>query len=442
MDAGTGEQLELLAASLVRARGDDFFPVLAQHLAGVLGAREAHICEALGGRRVRTLGVWRDDAYGATVEYGLDEVASHGGRLFSMEIDFHPAEMRGKPAELALSGLRGERVDTGFGNAGKFDLDVLFTEDANGLELELFHDIELFPEPLANVLADELLRTLDFLVDQPEQPVSMLAPIERAGSTSARRARLAAVRERSRGPAVHVIETDEAVPPIVELEGEPTFGLRWLGEQRERVEGLLARYGGVLLRGFSIDSPDAFSTLLEACGQAPIPYRERSSPRHTLGTNVYTSTDHPADQEIKLHTEHSYAARWPMRIAFACLRPADEGGATPTADTRRVLASLPAPLIERFSRLGIAYIRNFGGGLGLDWTDAFCTTSRDEVESYCRANGMTCEWLGGKRLRVTWTRPAVRQHPVTGERVWFNHAYFFNVLSLMTNNNNNGFWFE
>jgi len=86
MDAGTGEQLELLAASLVRARGDDFFPVLAQHLAGVLGAREAHICEALGGRRVRTLGVWRDDAYGATVEYGLDEVASHGGRLFSMAL--------------------------------------------------------------------------------------------------------------------------------------------------------------------------------------------------------------------------------------------------------------------------------------------------------------------------------------------------------------------
>ena len=358
-----------------------------------------------------------------------------GGRLFNMEMDYHPAEMRGKPGDLGLSGVRSERFPSSFGNAGKFDLDVLFTEDANGLELELFYDAELFLESTAGVLADELLRTIDFVVAEPDQPVSMLAPIERAsvpGSTDARRARLAAVRERSRAtrPAVRVTETHEAVPAIVEWEGEPESGMRWLGEQREQVGQLLGRHGGVLLRGFGVDSVDAFSALLEACGQEPIPYRERSSPRHTLGANVYTSTDHPPDQEIKLHTEHSYAARWPMKIAFACLQPAERGGSTPTADTRRVLAALPDALVERFARLGIGYTRNFGGGLGLDWADAFCTTDRDDVEAYCRANGMTCEWSGEKRLRVTWTRPAVRLHPGTGERVWFNHAYFFNVLSL------------
>jgi hypothetical protein len=38
-----GEQLELLAASLARARGEDFFPVLAEHLGSILGAREASV---------------------------------------------------------------------------------------------------------------------------------------------------------------------------------------------------------------------------------------------------------------------------------------------------------------------------------------------------------------------------------------------------------------
>jgi amino acid adenylation domain-containing protein len=359
-----------------------------------------------------------------------------GERLFNVEIDYHPAEMRGNSGDLGLSGLRSERIRSSFSNAGKFDLDVLFTEEGKALELELYYDAELFLEPTAAMLADELLRTIDFVVSEPDQPISTLAPIERASgapvSTDARRARLAAVRERSRaaGPAVRITERDEASPAIVECEGESEFGVRWLGEQRERVEQLLVRYGGVRLCGFGIESVAAFSTLLDACGQTPIPYRERSSPRHTIGTNVYSSTDHPADQEINLHTEHSYAARWPMKIAFACLQPADRGGATPTADTRRVLAALPDAVVERFSRLGVGYIRNFGGGLGLDWADAFCTTDRAEVEAYCRANGMSCEWLGERRLRVTWTRPAVRRHPGTGQEVWFNHAYFFNVLSL------------
>ena len=52
----TGDALEMLAASLARARGDNFFPALAAHLAGVLGASEAMVCEAAANRRARTLG--------------------------------------------------------------------------------------------------------------------------------------------------------------------------------------------------------------------------------------------------------------------------------------------------------------------------------------------------------------------------------------------------
>jgi len=68
----TGDALEMLAASLARARGDNFFPALAAHLAGVLGAGEAMVCEAAANRRARTLGVWRRGDTAPNYDYDLE----------------------------------------------------------------------------------------------------------------------------------------------------------------------------------------------------------------------------------------------------------------------------------------------------------------------------------------------------------------------------------
>jgi transcriptional regulator with GAF, ATPase, and Fis domain len=87
--ASTGEALELLATSLARARGDNFFPELAAHLAGVLGATEALICEAAPNRRARTLGAWRSGAPVANYEYDLDRTpcaAVQAGEILAVEL--------------------------------------------------------------------------------------------------------------------------------------------------------------------------------------------------------------------------------------------------------------------------------------------------------------------------------------------------------------------
>jgi len=68
----TGEALERLAASLARARGDNFFPALAAHLGEVIGASAALVCEATANRRARTLGAWRDGAAAPNYEYELE----------------------------------------------------------------------------------------------------------------------------------------------------------------------------------------------------------------------------------------------------------------------------------------------------------------------------------------------------------------------------------
>src|SRR5262249_51202253 len=40
------------------------------------------------------------------------------------------------------------------------------------------------------------------------------------------------------------------------------------------------------------------------------------------------------------------------------------------------------------------------------------------------------EWQEGNRLRTRQVRPALAQHPRSGEEVWFNHATFFNISTL------------
>src|SRR5690606_1965391 len=68
--------------------------------------------------------------------------------------------------------------------------------------------------------------------------------------------------------------------------------------------------------------------------------------------------------------------------------------------------------------------------LGLTWREAFQTDERAAVERHCRDNRIDWEWLDEERLRTRQVRPAIRVHPRTGDRVWFNHAVFFHISSL------------
>jgi alpha-ketoglutarate-dependent taurine dioxygenase len=84
----------------------------------------------------------------------------------------------------------------------------------------------------------------------------------------------------------------------------------------------------------------------------------------------------------------------------------------------------------KFRDRGVLYVRNYGEGLGLSWPEVFQTRDPAEVEAYCREMEIEVEWREGQRLRTRQWRPAIRQHPKSGEPIWFNHALFFHVSSL------------
>jgi alpha-ketoglutarate-dependent taurine dioxygenase len=199
---------------------------------------------------------------------------------------------------------------------------------------------------------------------------------------------------------------------------------------RFEVDRHLLTSGGLLFRGFDVGGVEAFRAFAAELGHPLLGYEFGSTPRSRISEGVYTSTEYPAHQHIPLHNEQSYSRRWPMKIWFYCALAAEHGGETPIADSREVYRRIAKAARERFVERGLMYVRNYGGGLDVAWQDVFNTESPAEVEAYCRANGIDCEWKEDGELRTRQIAQVAAQHPITGADCWFNQAHLFHVSAL------------
>ena len=208
--------------------------------------------------------------------------------------------------------------------------------------------------------------------------------------------------------------------------GEPL--LEAFAPLRADIDALLARIGGVLLRGFEVPDVDAFRAFAASFGHPLLAYEFGSTPRSAVGGGIYTSTEYPAHQHIPLHNEQAYTREWPMKIWFHCVTAAPEGGETPIADSRAIWREMPEPIRRRFAP-GVQYVRNYGE-FDVPWQQVFNTERRDEVEAWCTRSGIRFEWKPDGGLRTTQLCQATAVHPRTGETVWFNQAHLFHVSNL------------
>jgi alpha-ketoglutarate-dependent taurine dioxygenase len=206
----------------------------------------------------------------------------------------------------------------------------------------------------------------------------------------------------------------------------------WAAANRDEILALLLRHGAILFRGFGVAGLDEFNRCVDAISGGALEYLFRASPRTQIARqfNIYSSTDYPAAERIFPHNEHSYSPVFPLHLYFHCETPSATGGETPLGDTRHLLARIDPEVRQAFARRGILYVRNYGDGMGLPWQTAFQTEEPAEVEAYCRKIGIEVEWKPDGRLRTRQIGPALVRHPETGEAVWFNHATFFNALTL------------
>jgi|ERR1051326_2547266 alpha-ketoglutarate-dependent taurine dioxygenase len=223
---------------------------------------------------------------------------------------------------------------------------------------------------------------------------------------------------------------DQRLPLVIQPAVKDVNLLEWATHSRQYVQMQLLSHGAILFRGFKITAVAEFEKFIIATSGPLLEYTYHSTPRTRVSGNIYTSTEYPANQSIPLHNEMSYASNWPMRICFCCLKTADEGGETPIADSAKVFKRISPEIRELFVKTDVMYVRNYGDGIDIPWQKVFGTTSKSEVEAYCREVGMEFEWKSGNRLRTRQRCQAVATHPKTGKSIWFNQAHLFHTSSL------------
>ncbi|MEV0116655.1 TauD/TfdA family dioxygenase [Streptomyces sp. NPDC050844] len=224
--------------------------------------------------------------------------------------------------------------------------------------------------------------------------------------------------------APHVVTPDTVGVPATH-EGL----LEATGDTAKTGELLLANKA-LVFRGFGT-SKEQVDSALDLLLPNRLAYVHGNSPRTKVGSNVYTSTEYPAEFTISMHNELSYARRWPSRLAFYCERQPATGGATPVVDGTLWLSSLDEEVRAAFGQ-GIRYTQNLhsGSGFGRSWQDTFETSDKAEVEAHLADADVTWEWKADDGIRLTQLRPATVRHPVTGEEVWFNQFDQWHLAGL------------
>lgn len=227
-----------------------------------------------------------------------------------------------------------------------------------------------------------------------------------------------------------IFNESQTLPLVIQPKKNGSNNVLNLAEDKVQIEKLVSQYGAILFRGFEVDCKEVFNNFIDQVSEGAIQYNERSSPRHSVFKNIFTSTDHPEDQEIIQHSEQSYNKQFPQKIFFYCEQPSEVGGNTPLADARKIYQRIPKKIRDVFEEKNYRYSRCFWQIMGTTWQTAFQTESKEAVAHYCDNNDIHFEWQSDDALKTYQIRPTTAYHPSTNEACWFNHCTFFNVYSL------------
>ena len=327
----------------------------------------------------------------------------------------------------------------------KFDLALFMEETEQGIVGYWKYNTELLNDFALARLSAHLETLLSSIVKNPDTRIDTLEML----SETERQKQLAEQTKREKAnfnkfktikpkavilPQRQLIKTNflqpgQSLPLVIEPDSDEIDLADWAASNREFIETQLLKQGAILFRGFNTNSVPEFEKVANAI--CPNLFGEYGDlPREGVSGKVYGSTPYPADQAILFHNESSHLHRWPLKIWFFCVQPAQQGGETPILDCRKVYEILNPELRERFEHKQLMYVRNYIEGLDVGWQDFFHTTNKVDVEAYCHQAGIKFEWLENNGLKTCKICPAVAKHPKTGNLVFFNQLQLHHVSCL------------
>jgi len=326
----------------------------------------------------------------------------------------------------------------------KFDLALFLQDTEQGLVGTWRYNAALFHPDLIRQMSQRFDSLLNQIVAQPETRLNrfeLLTDEERTqqvmDKTEQKARRLQqfmqvkpkAVSSQQELVRADLLQPGQTLPLLLQPALKDLDVIEWAKTHRDFLEAKLVEHGSILLRGFNTPTVKEFEAVAQVvCSELFAEYGDL--PREGVSGKVYGSTPYPADQAILFHHESSHLHHWPQKICFYCVQPAQQGGETPIADARRVYQFLSPELRDRFLHKQLRYIRNYTRGLDVSWQDFFQTGDRTVVEAYCRQAGIEWEWRPNDGLRTVQVRPAIAQHPKTGEWLFFNQIFLHHLSCL------------
>jgi alpha-ketoglutarate-dependent taurine dioxygenase len=222
---------------------------------------------------------------------------------------------------------------------------------------------------------------------------------------------------------------EQPLPLVVQPALDNVDASDWAAANKQLVEAKLRQHGGILFRGFGIDSAEKFERFASSlCSDL---FNENGEhPRETVSGKVYAPVFYPPEEQLLWHNENSFNFSWPSKILFCCVKPAEQGGETPIVDSRKVAELIDPEIRELFERKQVMYLRNYGDGLGLRWQTVFGTDDKQAIEECCARGEIDLQWKEGDRLRTRSVRPGLIRHPETGEASWFNQGLHWHISCL------------
>lgn len=140
----------------------------------------------------------------------------------------------------------------------------------------------------------------------------------------------------------------------------------------------------------------------------------------------------PPESVIPFHHEMAQVAKYPKHLFFYCDVAPSIGGQTPLCRSDLVYAQMAAEFPDfctKLETLGVRYIRvlpeenDTSSPIGRGWKATYNTSERQVVEAKAQDLGTTIEWSGPSNewlKTTTGVLAAIRVHPVTKKKVWFN----------------------
>lgn len=215
------------------------------------------------------------------------------------------------------------------------------------------------------------------------------------------------------------------------LKQDPEKAAQWIEANKPLICDTLLESGAIMFRGFAVPEVPNFEQFLRAFKVVNFDYSGGGTDRGAPEGKVFQSTRARNDWRLPLHQEMAYMPRFPNRLAFYCRVAPDVGGETIISPMRGYTDKVRPEFMRKLRETGVLYIRNFrdpnrsAGHPRLDanhrtWTDAFLTDDPKVVEQKILDMGLEYEWQPNGSVTMTYKGPAVINHPVTGEELWFN----------------------